>query len=100
MVIILLAIVSCGRKNDTMLEEALKAAGDNRAELEAVLAHYEDDKLKLEAAGYLISNMSGLYSYDKRITELCSPFYDQYDSIAKKYDHEKKRFRKKKNRLV
>ena len=89
LVIILLAIVSCGRKNDTMLEEALKAAGDNRAELEAVLTHYEDDKLKLESAGYLISNMSGLYSYDKRITELCSPFYDQYDSIAKKYDHEK-----------
>jgi hypothetical protein len=41
--------------------EALKAAGDNRGELEKVLAHYagDTDSLKLEAAYYLISNMEG-----------------------------------------
>ena len=48
------------------LRESLKAAGENRAELEAVLNHYkyeDKDPLKLKAAEYLISNMPGHYSY-------------------------------------
>lgn len=41
--------------------EALKAAGDNQAELERVLSFYisGDDSLKLQAAFYLIANMEG-----------------------------------------
>jgi hypothetical protein len=40
---------------------ALKAAGDNRGELEKVLGHYaaQDDTLKLRAAYFLIGNMEG-----------------------------------------
>jgi len=57
---------SCGGSDPYPPEvmETLKAAGDNRAELEAVLAHYADqgDSLKLEAACFLIGNMRG-HSY-------------------------------------
>ncbi len=44
--------------------EALKAAGDNKTELEKTLTHYAsgDDSLKLQAAFYLIANMEG-HSY-------------------------------------
>lgn len=47
-------------------EQALKLAGDNRAELERVLSYYHEidpDPLKLKAAEYLISNM--LYEYSR-----------------------------------
>ena len=42
------------------VEQALKLAGDNRAELEKVLEHYRkhrEDKLKLQSAYFLIANM-------------------------------------------
>ena len=40
---------------------ALREAGDNRAELEKVITHYQQDAdtLKLKAAYFLIGNMSG-----------------------------------------
>jgi hypothetical protein len=43
------------------VEEALGKAGENRAELERVLSHYQQqaDPLKLEAAEFLIANMDG-----------------------------------------
>lgn len=58
--------------------EALETAGDNRAELEKVLAHYagDIDSLKLKAAYYLISNMEG-HGY---VT------YDLVDSTGAKLD--------------
>lgn len=48
-------LMSC---NDT-LDRSLDWAGNNRQELEKVLAHFEDDKdpLKYEAACFLIENM-------------------------------------------
>ncbi len=49
--------------HDDYLEQALELAGDNRAELEAVLDHYKDEPEKLRAARYLIENMPGHYSY-------------------------------------
>ena len=52
-------------------------AGDNRAELERVLAHYEGDSLKLEAAKFLIRNMPGHYSYAD--TSACI-YYNAVDS--------------------
>ncbi|MGN0233729.1 MAG: hypothetical protein ACI4B5_04805 [Bacteroidaceae bacterium] len=74
-------LCSCGKKTDDhRLEEALLFAGDNRAQLEQVLAHYADDSLKLAAAEYLIANMPGHYSYadtdsvmsySRRVRELC-----------------------------
>ena len=43
------------------LETALRLSGDNRPELEKVLAHYRDDSLKYVAACFLIENMPGKY---------------------------------------
>lgn len=45
------------------LRYALRAAGPNRPQLEAVLDHYRHDPQKLAAARYLISNMPAHYSY-------------------------------------
>lgn len=62
--ILLGMLCSCVGRGDRHLEYALKQAGQNRAELEKVLAHYADDSLKLEAAKFLIRNMVyhiGLY---------------------------------------
>ena len=56
-------LVSCVKPEDKALEEALAFAGDNRPEMEKVLAHYEGDSLKLEAAKFLIRNMPGHYSF-------------------------------------
>ena len=60
------------------VEEALRKAGDNRAELEKVLEHYEQegDSLKLEAAYFLISNMEG-HSFARLV---------YYDSTGAEYD--------------
>ena len=47
------------------VEQALKLAGDNRAELEKVLEHFgkrKEDKLKLQSAYFLISNMPYHYT--------------------------------------
>ena len=60
-----LGLVSgCGQE-PSALEAALDAAGNNRAELEKVLAYYsqnEEDSLKLRAARFLIENMPGHYT--------------------------------------
>jgi hypothetical protein len=53
-------LISCNRSS--LLEQSL--AGDNRAELEKVLAHYAQnpaDSLKYRAAVFLIGNMAGYY---------------------------------------
>ena len=47
------------------LEQALRLAGDNRAELEKVLAHFQHDELKLKAAKFLITNMPYHFSQDE-----------------------------------
>ncbi len=46
------------------MEQALDFAGENRAELEKVLLHYEDSPEKLEAARFLIRNMPRWYAYE------------------------------------
>ncbi len=50
-----------GDSHPPQVVEALKAAGDNRGELEKVLSHYAspEDSLKLQAALFLIGNMEG-----------------------------------------
>lgn len=61
----ILLLAGCSEDN-RYLRDALKAAGENRTELEAVLEHYrtlDNDPQKLEAAKYLIANMPGHYSY-------------------------------------
>lgn len=63
----LLLVVFSGCSEDTVyLHYALKAAGENKSELKAVLKHYrtvDKDPEKLKAAKYLIANMPGHYSY-------------------------------------
>lgn len=56
---------SCSSGSDKELEQALRLAGENKAELEAVLNHYQNDSLKLEAARYLIKNMPYHYSKEE-----------------------------------
>ncbi len=65
--VLLFLLSSCSGNESEALEQALQMAGDNRAELEKVLAHYSHapaDSLKLRAAVFLIENMPGHYSYD------------------------------------
>lgn len=57
-----LSAVSC-TPDRQRLNAALEAAGDNRAELEKVLRHYEGDTLKYRAARFLIENMPHCYAY-------------------------------------
>ncbi|HAC42055.1 MAG TPA: hypothetical protein DCE73_02440 [Paraprevotella xylaniphila] len=74
-----MAFPACDRPHDTLLEEALEMAGENRTELEKVLAHYVGDSLKLEAAKYLIRHMPGHYSQTD--TAAFTPYYDAVDSL-------------------
>lgn len=67
--------ISCKQQtSDPLLENALEQAGENRPELEKVLAHYAGDSLKQEAARYLIRHMPGHYSYAD--TTALIPYYD------------------------
>ena len=67
---------TCGME-DVYLEEALRFAGGNRAEMEKVLAHYAGDSNpnKLRAAHFLISNMPGHYSY--KYPDYVQQYYDE-----------------------
>ncbi|GHV28074.1 hypothetical protein FACS1894176_10430 [Bacteroidia bacterium] len=61
-----LVFCSSCTKEVNCLERALQFAGDNRAELEAVLTHYNanpKDSLKYRAAVFLIKNMPYHHSY-------------------------------------
>lgn len=68
-------LTGCSEDN-RYLHDALKAAGENRTELEAVLEHYRTidiDPQKLDAAKYLIANMPAHYSY--RDTAAINSYY-------------------------
>lgn len=63
---------------DDPLEKNLKLAGENRPELEKVLAHYRAhpaDSLKLQAAMLLLSNMERSYHYTGK-------WLNQYNSMV------------------
>ncbi len=49
--------------HDVKLRKALDYSGKNRAELEKVLEHFQDDPEKLAAAKFLITNMSAHVSF-------------------------------------
>lgn len=56
-------VLSCGKKHtNEYLEYALRAAGNNRGELETVLEHYKDDSEKFAAARFLIEKMNTPFS--------------------------------------
>jgi len=64
-----LFLAGCAGSADRKLERALSAAGANRGQMEAVLAHYEEDPEKLRAARFLISNMPGKVTLDTTVTD-------------------------------
>ena len=55
LVAVLWGLAACAGPLDRRVEHVLDVAGDNRGELEAVLAHYRDDPEKLHAARLLIA---------------------------------------------
>jgi hypothetical protein len=70
--VLFILFISCCSFYNSDLENALKLAGDNRAELETVLNHYKHDpadSLKYKAACFLIENMP-LHFYLKENVEL------------------------------
>lgn len=78
---IILAVFSqsCHR---SALEQALDNAGANRKELEKVLQHYQNDKLKLQAARFLIENMDAHFCLHH---EHYDAFYRDIDSLYQTY---------------
>lgn len=82
----MLLLVSCAPQN--ALDKTLSSAKENRSELQKVLKHYANDSLKLEAAKFLISNMSGAYANDSNLQTVYTPFYKIYDTVRKKYNYE------------
>ena len=56
-----LGMISCTR--NTGLERTWERAGENRAELEKVLRHYEGDERKRDAALFLLERMADCYGY-------------------------------------
>lgn len=78
---IILTLSSCGGDN---VRISLKLAGENRAELERVLRHFEEegDAEKLAAAEYLIKYMAWHKSYAPEI----SAYYDAIDSAIVKIE--------------
>ncbi len=68
--------IGCFMSCDRLPEQAFQQAGDNRAELEKVLAHFKDnpDPLKYRAAKFLIENMPYNYTYEGSAVE-------RYDSV-------------------
>ncbi len=71
---------------------SLQYSGENRMELEKVLAHYSvlpGDSLKLEAAKFLIENMPGHYTYS---SDFLDEYYEKLDSATNLYEYERKLF--------
>ena len=68
-------LLSC----DRIPEQALQQAGDNRAEMEKVLAHFKDDPdpLKYRAAKFLIENMPYNFTYEGAAVEAYDSAYLQ-----------------------
>lgn len=76
---------SCQSEEEKLLEAAMRAAGDNRVELEKVLEHYRKDKPKEAAARFLIINMQGHKRYDLSVVREFKPMYDKYVEISERY---------------
>ena len=71
---ILLLCASC---QPDRLNTALELAGENRAELEKVLAHYEGDEEGYLAARFLIENMPRWYSYSNAMFDSVRPLLEK-----------------------
>lgn len=84
--LVLIFLVAC--RQESSLERALAASGENRKELELVLDYFRGDSLKYKAACFLIENMPGAFAVDEGIVAACQPFYQMYDSLSHTYDYD------------
>ena len=78
-------LLSCENKFD----KTMSFAGDNAAELQAVLDHYgsdESDSLKLRAAEFLISNMAGHGTRRSAAIDSFARMVAMNDTVAGKYE--------------
>ena len=80
--IFLLGSCSMPETNKISVEQALSMSGENRGELDKVLAHYKNDSLKLEAVRYLIANMPFHFS---RMEYFVSPEGERYVPDLRKF---------------
>lgn len=94
-------LVSCN-EYPKEVKDSLKSAGKNKSELEKVIQHYKnaEDKQKLEAAYFLISNMKGYSSYDKKtyakkdtFFNMLKPLYNEKKDFMQLPRHEKRKIK-------
>ena len=76
-------VASCNR--NPKLDYALNRAGDNRAELEKVLEHYQDSGLNYEAARFLIENMPASFGADSADLQRLRPVYAKHQAISREH---------------
>ena len=62
--LVLLVVVGCSQQGK-LIDQVYELAGDNKIELEKVLAHYKDQPQKLKAAEFLIANMAHGFQYNE-----------------------------------
>ena len=87
--IIIISLTACHALPDKQLKQVLMLAGDNRSELEKVLAYYNDNPEKLAAARFLIMNMTGHSGVNQSNIEKLQPFYLKYVDISEQYNWER-----------
>ena len=88
-IVVFTALLLLSACRDRKLESALSLSGDNRKELENVLAHYKGDELKYKPACFLISNMPGHGRHDSLSIKPLQPYYDKLRAISAGYGWEK-----------
>lgn len=82
--VLLIGVCSCSRYSPEV-EKALEMAGKNREELVKVLEYYqkENNKEKIKASEFLISNLPYNYSYDTTNLNKYNSIYSTYDSLKR-----------------
>ncbi|MBI9063110.1 MAG: hypothetical protein JEZ14_14100 [Marinilabiliaceae bacterium] len=93
--LVLMCLVSCS----TPVQQVVKLAGKNGAELQKVLDHFEKDscKQKYEAAQFLIRNMVGHFSGDTSHLSLYRPYLSAACSLLQAHDMDNQLLRKEIN---
>lgn len=89
--LVLCVVISCSTPNSKTdyLEQALICSGENRFELEKVLAHFSynpSDSSKYKAAVYLIENMPGHYFVNPSWNKELFNVYKNHIDISQKYN--------------
>jgi hypothetical protein len=78
----LLLLIACNQ-NPKQVQQVLSIAGNNRTELEKVIAYYrtQGERDKLKAAYFLIGNMSEKYGLDGDVVRSFDVLFDIMDSL-------------------